>query len=520
MADNQTTYKATIDVETKDAAKNVDLLNKTVSTSLGEFDNLNEAIGKTQDTLGKLDPNTKAFKELSKELSGLKDDLKDTEIQSVRFTEALAAQPGVMGLVGQSLEGLRGTMKVFMANPIIAVVAGIAGAFLAMRESLTKTSEGQEVLNRLSEAFGKLLGPIFATIEKVAIPIFEGFAFVIEKVAEGFNRFARFLGISQTKIEEASRNSSEVLKESYEAEVTRQEEQTKVQDEESNKRIELERKEAEERQRIREAAIRLQDSIELALMDERSRALLLRERQYQEQLKILKQGGITDFTQLDELYYQDLLNIRKKFDANEKVVLTQASKDAQKIQVDTKIKTSNDLIKIDTDTSKESTKIAEIDGQTKLLIASNTLGQLAQAVGENTVAGKALAVAQATISTYQGAALALATYPPPFGAIAAATVIAAGLINVKKIISTKVPAPPGTNLQGASGGSGPSPSAPTASFTPPQIQTAGAGSGSPSAQIAETIAQSQNKVVRAYVVSQDISSQQAMDRRVNVAASL
>ena len=68
MAENEKTYKTTIDVETSDAAKNIDLLNKKVSTSLGDFENLNEAIGKTQDTLGKLDPKSDEFKELSKEL--------------------------------------------------------------------------------------------------------------------------------------------------------------------------------------------------------------------------------------------------------------------------------------------------------------------------------------------------------------------------------------------------------------------------------------------------------------------
>jgi hypothetical protein len=142
MAENQKTYKTTIEVETQEAAKNMALLEKTVDTSLGSFENLNEAIGKTQDTLGKLDPKSAEFKELSKELQGLKDNLRDTEIQSVRFTEALASQGGAVGFVGQTLEGLRGTFQVFMANPIIAVLAGIAGAFLALRESLTRTEEG------------------------------------------------------------------------------------------------------------------------------------------------------------------------------------------------------------------------------------------------------------------------------------------------------------------------------------------------------------------------------------------
>jgi len=522
MADNQKTYKATIDVDTKSAAKNMDLLEKTVSTSLGEFDNLNEAISKTQDTLGKLDPNSKAFKELSGELQNLKDDLLDTEIQSSRFTEALAAQPGVMGLVGQSLEGLRGTMRVFMANPIIAVVSAIAGAFLAMRESLTKTTEGQETLNRISEAFGKIMGPVFALIEKVALPLFNGLAIVIEKAAEAFNKAARFFGVSQEKIVEASRNSSEVLQESYEEEKKRQEELTKIQEQEAQKRIDAAKKEADRKLEIQKAASELLRQIELDLMDEKSRELLLREQKYQEDLKLLKQAGITDLTNLDKQYYRDIEEIKIRFDGREIQEIPKIENKKKRIQLGIKAETAKEGLRIETQTAKQSKEIAEIDSQTKLLIVSNTLGELAQAVGENTVAGKALAVAQATINTYQGASLALATYPPPFGAIAAATVIAGGLINVKKIISTKVPAPPGTNLQGSSGGgatSSPPPTPPSLSFSSPEIQAGGAGVGNASTQIAETIAESRQQPVKAYVVSEDISSQQAMDRRVNTAAS-
>lgn len=523
MADNQKTYKATIDVDTKSASKNMDLLEKTVSTSLGEFDNLNEAISKTQDTLGKLDPNSKAFKELSGELQNLKDDLLDTEIQSSRFTEALAEQPGVMGLVGQSLEGLRGTMKVFMANPIIAVVSLIAGAFLTMRESLTKTTEGQETLNRISAAFGKIMGPVFALIETIALPIFNALATVIEKAANAFNRAARFFGVSQEKIVEASRNSSEVLQESYEEEKERQEELTEIQEQESQKRIDAAKKEADRKLEIQKAASELLRQIELDLMDEKSRELLLREEKYQQDLKLLKQAGITDFTNLDKQYYRDLKEIRERFDENETVDIIQVEDARKRLQLGIKAETAKEGLKIEIETAKKSKEIAEIDAETKLLIVSNTLGQLAEAVGENTVAGKALAVAQATINTYQGASLALATYPPPFGAIAAGTVIAAGLLNVKKIISTKVPAPPGTNLQGSSGGGGaassPPPTPPSLSFDAPEVQAGGAGQGNPSNQIAETIAASREQPIKAFVVSEDISSQQAMDRRVNTAAS-
>jgi hypothetical protein len=50
---------------------------------------------------------------------------------------------------------------------------------------------------------------------------------------------------------------------------------------------------------------------------------------------------------------------------------------------------------------------------------------------------KGVAVAQALINTYEGATKALSAYPPPFSFIAAAAVIAAGLMQVKQITQTE-----------------------------------------------------------------------------------
>jgi hypothetical protein len=67
---------------------------------------------------------------------------------------------------------------------------------------------------------------------------------------------------------------------------------------------------------------------------------------------------------------------------------------------------------------------------------------------------KAISIAGAIIDTYKGAASALATYPPPFGAIAAGATIAMGLANVAKIKAQKFDG-------GDGGGPGPSPSTPS-----------------------------------------------------------
>jgi len=49
-------------------------------------------------------------------------------------------------------------------------------------------------------------------------------------------------------------------------------------------------------------------------MDERARELLLREREYQAELKKLKEAGVADLTAFEAEYRNDLLEINKKYD--------------------------------------------------------------------------------------------------------------------------------------------------------------------------------------------------------------
>jgi hypothetical protein len=562
MADNTTTYKAVVDVETT-GLDNFNKLNKSLDDSLDGFEDLGAVIEKTRKALQKaaIQGDKTEFKRLRKELNTMERQFEDVEIQSRRFSDALAEQPGIIGLVGGSLKGLDGGLKVLAANPIIAVVTLLAGLFLAFKESLTKTAEGQEVLNRISGAFGKILGPVFALIESVALPIFEKFADLLELVGKGFNRFARFLGISSEKIEEASINSSEVLKTAADEEIARQEELTKTTEENAQKRIDAAKKEADERLKIQETAAAIQKEAELSLLSDKQREIVEREARFNEELAALKLAGYTNFTALEEEYRQDLKDIDSKYkeevavvednseeirkekeaqkrqdelafleaDFNlrqtlgalkfeEELAFFDKSRDLQRQELVANEATNSALVAFDKETAAARTQIEEAQAQTKMAIISDALGSLSSLVGENTVAGKALAVAQAVINTYQGATLALATYPPPFGAIAAGVTIAAGFANVKKILSTKVPKPPGGG-GGSSGGGSSASAPPPPSIAAPEIQTAGAAGGDVGSQIAETIAESSNKPVQAYVVSTEVSSVQSLDRRTNNAAT-
>lgn len=74
-----------------------------------------------------------------------------------------------------------------------------------------------------------------------------------------------------------------------------------------------------------------------------------------------------------------------------------------------------------------------------LKYTADTLSTGAQLLGENTVAGKAMGLAQATISTYTGAASALKDLPYPANIAAVASTIATGFLQVKEIMSVKIP---------------------------------------------------------------------------------
>jgi hypothetical protein len=90
---------------------------------------------------------------------------------------------------------------------------------------------------------------------------------------------------------------------------------------------------------------------------------------------------------------------------------------------------------------KEKQKWTEMSAEAQLDIMSQTAGNMVKILGEETAAGKAMAVTQATIDTYKGATAAysaMAGIPyvgPVLGAIAAGAAVASGLANVKAILS-------------------------------------------------------------------------------------
>ena len=165
-------------------------------------------------------------------------------------------------------------------------------------------------------------------------------------------------------------------------------------------------------------------------------------------------------------------------------------------------------------------KISDSEAQAKkdnLDATADVLKNFSAIAGEETVAGKAFAVAAATINTYRGVsdALAAITVTPFETALKfanAAAIGVAGIANVKKIVSVKVP-----NTSGGGSSANPSVSVPSAPPLPPAFNIVGQ---SDTNQLADAIGGQTQQPIQAFVVSGEVTTAQELDRNIVSDASI
>jgi len=600
MADNQTTYKAVIETEVK-GKEQLQETGDAAEEAADGFVKLQLQIRQTQKDLqaAAAAGDKVKFKQLKNQLDELEEGLEKVQFQAKQFDDQLASLPGPAGAAGNAIKGVDGAFKLLAANPVVAVIGALVGIFLALKKSLESTAEGQAVLNRISSAFAGILGPILATLEKVAVPIFNKLAQVLEFVAGGFSKAAQALGISSSKIKEATLSVDKVQQEVNENEKKRQEELTKKNKEAQDKRAADNKAAAEKRKAQREKELKeIEDNQKaaqkvlveayVATLNERDQEIYNAGLKQNERLLALEKAGIKDKAAVLEQGRLEIAAINKKYDDEEakKVEEAKKKKDEEDKQIADKEKEriqkerEDKLLGVETElqfdaqtfdrkralvTEKEQVLLsdknltenqrtaiqkaaaaerknidmAELDAKAEIqnayLDLAGQFGSLLQQIaGKNkkiAIAGiiieQAASIGKIIANTAVANAKAVAAFPITAGqpwvtinTISAALGIAATVAGAAKSIqqinsSDNATAP---SAGGASLPKGSAPNAPTISGAPiPQINTG--GGQNPSQQIAETISAASGRPVQAYVVSQQVSSTQALDRRVNNSAT-
>lgn len=287
-------------------------------------------------------------------------------------------------------------------------------------------------------------------------------------------------------------------------------------------------------------------------IDKKSKEKLLQqEAEFQKALRELRKTRIEEEKKIDEDAYKYFSDLKKQQDEGEKKRLEDNAKNAliarQKIAELSLINDPNNIDKriekLKADLEVQNSVLAEDDVQrmintrrTELEInkirkegyeadlkakreveaakydaVEMAFGAVSELIGRETAAGKVFATAQALINTYQGATEVLrskSTLPEPFATISkianVAAVIATGIKAVKQINQVKVP--------GAGSGGSASAANISAPLTP-QVQTTRLDQGSIN-QIGNAAAP------RAYVLEQDVTSNQERIKQLNRAARI
>ena len=154
--------------------------------------------------------------------------------------------------------------------------------------------------------------------------------------------------------------------------------------------------------------------------------------------------------------------------------------------------------------------------QAKLDIAKQSMALIGEIAGKGSAIGKAMAIGQATISGIEGVqnAFTTANKNPITIGFPAYPYIQAGLagvfsaLQIKKIASTKADgkgASPSPTVSSGGGGGGATPS------VPPEFNTVGA---SDTNQLADAIGSQSQQPVQAFVVSNDVTTAQGLERNI------
>jgi hypothetical protein len=541
-----------VQVDASDVGKSVGSLKKQLREAQNEVTALSDKFGAT----------SKEAIEAAKRAAQLKDAIGDAKALTDAFNPdakfkaltaslsgvagGFAALQGAVGLFGKQTEAVEKTL--LKVQSAMALSQGLQ----AVGESIDSFKQlGAVIGNSVSKAFGTLRSAIistgigalvvgvgllianFETVKKVVLNFIPGLGKFADLVGNLVTKFTDFVGITSEAdrvLEKLSKTNAKA-NENIEARVKlltaqggKEKEIYALQKEananETNalrERLKLTGKLTEEEaKRFREL------KVESAVLDATEQKRISdKKAEANKAAKVIQDEK--DRVEKERLEGLELIRRDKELAANitktEVLGITAAGKDAL-IATQVTAKGVTDAIIVSAtqqaDAKKQLTdyekKLEQEKFDAQLGLASQSLSIIGGLVDQNSAAGKAIAVTQAIINTYQGASKALAQ-GGIFGPVAAAATIAAGLVNVKKIISTKVPSAKGTGNVADSG-------SPSMSMSAAPI--------SPSAPIQNTVTslsqQSINQMGsaagRAYVVESDITNQQEKIIRINRAARL
>lgn len=589
------------------------------------------------------------FKKLYNQIDDLEDKIKSSKNASSDWVDSLESAGGPLGALGAGLNKAKvatqswgAALKATGIGLIVALVAGLVGAFKEQEGAMKKLQPLLIAMERIFNGIFKAIEPVFNMLVDlamkampyvtqafgVAYSAISSFLQGIGKLGEAIGKLIKgdFTGAWDSakeavtgfgkRYDEANKNFIAGTKELTSTEKEELEKRRKANEEAEAKRKAAADKAAAEKEKARQEELKRQEEADaratkafeiqknayVATLDERNQALYKAEEAYEERRKELIRAGIYDFAAIEEQKRIEIAAINKKYDDDEaKIKEEKAKKDKEDLlkkqeeergillvglqakfeELDRANQQADfdfeqDLLRLQEQrlllseqeaidlqntelTEFQKTEIRKKYADARMAITNQEVATekaaalakheinmqylglfqqfgnlLSQFAGKNkaiAIAGIVISEAASIAKIIASTAVGIAALTPglPFTApsiaitkISAALGIASTIASAVKAISTinKQPGGSGGSGGGVSSGVGSvsMPTPPTAAgAAAPQINTGGGQSANQ--QLAETIGAASGKPVRAYVVSGDVSSQQALDRKTSTAAT-
>ena len=512
------------------------------------------------------------FKKLYNDIDDLEDKLKSAKNTSSDWVDSLEQAGGPIGMLGAGLnkakvatQSFGGALKATGIGLVVSLIGGLVAAFQNNENAMKKLQPLLDGIGKVFQGVFRAVEPLFNTLVDLAVGalpmVSKAFGIVYSSVTAVFQSLGMIGGAIKKLLSgdfsgawKDAKSSVNDFSSNYDKSVKRfndgTKEMSKTEKDEAEKRAEARRKAQEKRNADQEKA--KQDAIakaqaeadalkkieEQKLADHMASAQAvmdkekeLREaqetpaqkeqREYEEWLAKYQENNLN--TDLLEKEHQDFLNTQK------------ADADALKLEKETKAEE-------DAKAKRDKEIQEEQDAQRRKyealsLIAQNGMNFLAAVQDMGIAKGKAgqaamkaLALVQIGIDTAQafsnavpmaikaGAEAAkLAGPAAPFAGpiataasyLSSATMIASNIAKAKKLL-------------GGGGAATPSPSTPSggAISTPTSAQPINVVGASSTNAIAQTIAQQGQQPIKAYVVANDVTTQQSLDRNIVSSASI
>jgi chemotaxis protein histidine kinase CheA len=517
------------------------------------------------------------FKKLYNQIDDLEDKIKSSKNASSDWIDSLESAGGPLGMVGASLnkakvatQSFGGALKATGIGLFVSLIGGLVAAFQDNENAMKKIQPLLDGLGKLFNGVFRAVEPLFNTLVDLAISalptVSKAFGVVYSSVTAVFQSLGMLGGAIKKLISgdfsgawKDAKSSVNDFSSNYDKSVKRfndgTKEMSKTESEESEKRAEARRKAREKREtaeekekqkiiqkkqeeadalkKIEEDRIAASEALakevsdkEKELRESKETPAQKEQREYEEWLAKYQENNSN--TELLDQQHKDKLSLIAKTDAEKKAADDKIISD--KIAADKK---SADDKEIEFQKNKDAAIAKSKENLNNIMSGLEASGLAKTKAGQ--VISKAIALTQigidsavaiskaSTLANAEGAAAQLA-FPlvPGIGTIArvvsyastAASVIG-NIARARQLLSSgsagggSAPSGGGSAPSGGGGG-GAAPAAPA-------FNVVGA---SPTNQLAQTIGNQQQQPIKAYVVSNDVTTAQSLDRNIISSASI